>query len=102
MYISKNGIYQRTVLIKIYGTTLAATLNLIIHQNVPTLILFYRYYFGRCSSEMVEMVQFPCSCGRCNRYFNKLHDFSVNIPRCDEDVYVMSLFSGTDSKSGGL
>ena len=32
---------------------------------------------------------------RSTRYSNKLHDFSVTIPRCYKDVYVNSFFSLT-------
>ena len=30
-------------------------------QNVASLSLFYRYYFGRCSSELAELVPLPYS-----------------------------------------
>ena len=56
------------------GPSLAASLEPLAHrQNVTSLSLFYRYYFGRCSSD-------------------RLHDFSVNILKCDKDVYVNSFF----------
>ena len=56
---------------------------------------FYRYYFGRCSSELAQLVSLPYSRGRPNHYFDKLHDFSVTIPRCYKDVYVNSFFPHT-------
>ena len=31
------------------------------HQNVASLSLFYRYYFGRCSSELAQLVPLPFS-----------------------------------------
>ena len=52
-----------------------AGLLVIRRQNVASLSLFYRYYFGRCSSELAELVPLPYS-----RYSNRLHDFSVTIP----------------------
>ena len=33
--------------------------------------------------------------GKTAHYSDKLHDFSVNIPRCYKDVYVNSFFPGT-------
>ena len=36
-------------------------------RNVATLRLFYRYYFGRCSSELAQQVRFPYSRGRSTR-----------------------------------
>ena len=61
-------------------------------RNVASLSLFYRYYFGRCSSELAQLVPLPFSRGRSTRYSDRLHDFSVTIPRCYKDVYVNSFF----------
>ena len=63
-------------------------------RNVANLSLFYRYYFGRCSSELAQLV--PFSWGRSTCYSDRLHDFSVIIPRCHTDAYVNSFFSCTD------
>ena len=42
--------------------SLAASLEPLAHcQNVASLSLFYRYYFGRCSSELAELVPLPYS-----------------------------------------
>ena len=58
------------------GPSLAASLEpLTHHQNVVSLGLFYRYYFGRCFSEVAQLVPLPYSGGRPTRY-------SVTIPRC--------------------
>ena len=51
-------------------------------RNVVSLSLFYRYYFGRCSSQLAQLFLFLYSCGRSTRYCDGLHDFSVTIPRC--------------------
>ena len=78
------------------GPSLAASLEpLAHHRNVACLSLFYRYYFGRCSSELAELVPLPCSRGRSTRYSDRFHDFSVTIPRCYKDVYVNSFFPRT-------
>ena len=55
----------------------------------------YRYYFGKCSSELSQLVPRPFSRGRSTRYFDRLHDFSVTIPRCYKDVYIKSFFPRT-------
>ena len=57
-----------------------------------SLSLFYRYYFGRCSSEQAQLVPLPFSRGRSTHYSDRLHDFSVTISRCYKDVYVNSFF----------
>ena len=63
--------------------SLAASLEPLAHgRNVASLSLFYRYYFGRCSLELAQLVQFSFSRGRSTRYSDRLRDFSVNIPRC--------------------
>ena len=59
-------------------------------RNMACLILFCRYYFGRCSSELTQLVPLPFSQGRSTCYSDRLHDFSVTIPRCYRDVYVNS------------
>ena len=64
-------------------------------SNVASLSLFYRYYFGRCSSELAQMVPLPFSQGRSTCYSDRLHDFSVTIPKCYKDVYVNSFFPRT-------
>ena len=60
----------------------------------PLLIIkmwpLYRYYFGRCSSELAQLVPLPYSQGRSTCYSDRLHDFSVTIPRCYKDAYVNS------------
>ena len=58
------------------GPSLAASLEPLAHRrNVASLSLFYRYYFGRCSSELAQLVPFPYSRGRSTRYSNRLHNF---------------------------
>ena len=42
------------------GPSLAAFLKQLAHRrNVPGLRLFYRHYFGKCSSELAQLVPFP-------------------------------------------
>ena len=81
---------------RIVGPSLAAFLEPLAHRrNVASLSLFYRYYFGRCSSELAELVPLLFSRGRSTRYSERLHDFSVTIPICYKDVYVNSFFPPT-------
>ena len=48
-------------------------------RNVASLILFYRNYFGRCSSELTQLISLHFSRGRSTHYSDRLHDFSVTI-----------------------
>ena len=78
------------------GPALAASLEHLAHRrNVASLSLSYRYYFGRCSSELAQLVPLPLSRGRSTRYSDRLHDFCVTIPRCYKDVYINSFFPRT-------
>ena len=83
--------------------SLAASLKALTHhRNVVSLSLFYRYYCGRCSFELVQLVPLPYSQGRSTRYSDRLLDFSVTIPRCYKDVYVNSFFPHTARLWGSL
>ena len=60
-------------------------------RNVASLSLFYRYYFGRCSSELAQLVPIPFPRGRASRYSDRLLDLSVTIRRCYKDATVSFL-----------
>ena len=78
------------------GRSLAASHEPLAHRrNVASLSFFYRHYFGRCSSELAQLVPIPCFRGRSPRYSDRFYDFSVTIPRCYKDVYVNSFFPPT-------
>ena len=62
------------------GPTLATSLeSLAIHRNVASLSLLCWYYFGRCSSELPDLVLLPFCYGRSALYSDRWHDFSVTI-----------------------
>ena len=85
------------------GTSLAVSLETWAYcQNVVTLSLFYRYYFGRCSSELVKLVPLPYCQGRSTHYSDRLHEYSVTIPRYYKDVYVNSFFPHTAKPCNSL
>ena len=49
--------------------SLAASLEPLAHRrNAASLSLFYKYYFGRCSSELAQLVPLLFSRGRSTRY----------------------------------
>ena len=65
------------------GPSFAASLEALAYcQNVASLSLFYGYYFGRCLSELTELVPPPYSQGMSTRFSDRLHNFSVTILRC--------------------
>ena len=68
------------------GLSLADSLKPLAHcRNVARLSLFYRYYFGKCSSELAQKVPLRYSRGRSTRYSDRLH----------KDVYANSFFPRT-------
>ena len=76
--------------------SLAASLEPLVHRRiVASLSLLYRYYLGRFSSELAQLVSFPFFRERSTSYSGRLHDFPVTIPRCYKDFYVNSFFPRT-------
>ena len=89
---------QKTNMLTVGPSLALASLEPLTHlQNVANLIPFHRYYFGGCSSELAQLVPLPFSRGKSTHYSDRLHDFSVTIPRCYKDVYVNSFFPRTAS-----
>ena len=59
------------------GSSLATSLEPLAHRrNVASSSLFYKYYFGRCSSELAQLI-LPFSQGRSTRYSDRSHDFLI-------------------------
>ena len=78
------------------GPSLPASLEPLAHwRNVANLSVFCKCYFGRCSPELAQLVPFPYHQERSTCYSDRLHGFSVTIPRCYKDVYVNSFFPRT-------
>ena len=87
---------QQKRICKTVGPSFDASIEPLAHcRNVASLSLFYRYYFGRCSSELAQLVPLSYSRGTSTRYSDRLHDFSVIIPRCYKDVNVNIFFPRT-------
>ena len=78
------------------GPSFAASLEPMTHcRNVASLSFSYRYYYGRFSSELAQLVPLPYSRGKFTHYSDRLHAFSVTIPRCYKDVNVNCFFPHT-------
>ena len=78
-----------------YIIFVAKTTSKKLEALIRSMKFFCSYYFGRRSAELVELVPFPYSRGKATRCSNRLHDFSVTIPRSYKDVYVNSFFPPT-------
>ena len=99
VYANASGCYLKLLdklqkrICRTVGPSLAASLEPLAHR--PNVASFYRHYFGRCSSELTQLVPCPYSRGRSTCYFDRLHDFSVTVPRYYKDVYVKRFFPRT-------
>ena len=76
-------------------SSLVASLEPLVHCRNVSLSLFYRYYFGRCSSELAQLFLLCNSEGKFIWYSDWSHDFSATIPNCYKDSYVTSFFPCT-------
>ena len=76
------------------GFSLASSLEPLAHcRNIASLSLFYRYYFGRCLSDLAQLVLLPDSGGRCTRYSDRLHDFECG----SHSPALLDLFISSDT-----
>ena len=81
---------------QVFAIFFAASLEPLAHRrNVASLSLFSRYYFGRCSSELAQLIPRPFSQARSTGYCDRLHDLSIKISWCYKDFYVNSFFPCT-------
>ena len=63
---------QKRICMTIIGPSLAASLEALAHRrNVASFSLFYRYYLGRCSSELAQVVPLPFFRGRFTPYSDR-------------------------------
>ena len=75
------------------GPSFAASVQPLAHRlNAVSLSLFYRYYFGRCSSEPAQLVPLPLPRERSPRYSDRFHAFSLTIPKSYKHAFVNSFF----------
>ena len=81
------------------GPSLAASLEPLAHrQNVASLSLFYRYYFGRCSSELAHLVSLSYLQGSSTRYSDRCMIFlSLFLDVTRMSMSIVSFLAQLDS-----
>ena len=70
-YVNSNPVFEKLQkqVCRTVGPSPDASLEPLAHcHNIVSLSLFYRYYFGRCPFELVELAPPPGSRGRFTRY----------------------------------
>ena len=78
------------------GEELFKTLQPLSHRrNVASLSLFYRYFHGRCSDELHQMVPPLKKFGRRTRLANTSHQYVLDIPKAKSNFHSQSFFPRT-------
>ena len=88
------------VVLYVYKSTIHLCMEYCFHAWAGALscyleLLINYKIFDRCSSELSELVALHFSRGRSTRYSDRMHDFSVTIPRCCKNVLVNNFFPRT-------
>ena len=84
------------------GPSLAASCTFGSSLKGNQLKSFDGYYFGVCSFGLSKLIPLPNSHWRSTHYSNRLHDFSITIPRCNQDIYVNRFLPSTARLSNSL
>lgn len=95
-YLSLLDSIQRKCVRLIGAPTLTNNLQSLSHRrDVASLSLFYRYYHGRCSSELASSVPLPQSFTRSTRRYASSNPYQVSISRCRTELFASSFFPRT-------
>ena len=93
MYLNLLDRIQRKAIRLIGDSSLTSSLqSLGLRRNVACLSLFYRYYHGKCSTELANIVPRPLTFSRSTRLQSSSHCYQVTIPRCRTSYYASSFF----------
>ncbi|XP_065658585.1 uncharacterized protein LOC136083104 [Hydra vulgaris] len=83
-------------IVNVVGQALAAKLQQLSHRrNVASLSLFYKYYNGHCSKELVSLALSTEIHSRVTCHSVKSHPFSLTVPKCSKNPYSSSFFPQT-------
>ena len=86
---------QRRV-VNIVGPDLSAKLDNLSHRrDVASLSLFYKYFNGRCSSELSSLVPPLKVFHRQTRFASNAHPYTVSVPVSNRSFYSQSFFPRT-------
>ena len=82
--------------VSLVGSGPSAGLQALSHsRDVASLSLFYKYYYGKCSSELVDLVPPKRVTARSTRFSEQMQRHTVNSPICRTKFYQLSFFSRT-------
>ena len=79
--------------VSLVGSGMSADLQALSHRRgVASLSLFYKYYYGKCSSELADLVPPKRATVRSTRFSERMHRHTVNSPMCRTKFYQSSFF----------
>ena len=86
--------------VSLVGSVLSSDLQALSHRSdVASLSLFYKYYYGKCSSELVDLVLPKRVIVRSTRFSEQMHRHTINSPMCRTKFYQSSFFLRTSAPS---
>ena len=90
--------------VSLVGSGFSAGLQAISHRrDVASLSLFYKYYYGKYSSEIADLIPPKRITVRSIRFSEQIHRHTVNSPMCSPSkFYQSSLFPCTAALRNSL
>ena len=83
-------------LVNLVGPDLCTNLHPLSHRrNVASLSLFYKYFYGQCSSDLHQLTPSLKSFSRNTRLSTNSHHLTVQLPTCHKNFYSSSFFPRT-------
>ena len=74
--------------VSLVGSGLSANLQALSQRrDIASLRLFYKYCYGKCSSELADLVPLKCATVRSTRISKQMHRHTVNPPMCRTKFY---------------
>ena len=79
--------------VSLIGSGLSSELQALSHRrDVANISLFYKYYYGKCSSELADLVPPKRVTVASTRFSVHMHCHTVNYPMCSTKFYQSSFF----------
>ena len=81
------------LVVSLVGSGISSDLQALSHRmDVASLSLFYKYYYGKCSSELADLVPPKHVTVRGTHFSEQMHRHAVNSPMCRTKFYQSSFF----------
>ena len=82
--------------VSVVGSGVPSDLQALSHRwDIASISLFYKYYYGKCSSELVNLVPPKRVTVRSTCFSEQMHRRTINSPLCSTKFYQSSIFPCT-------